>query len=269
MGTETNVYYSSFDNSSRVSVVLCGDYGLGGSDRGKTGRLAYAYWQLVLLFVLPALMLFFCYIRVIYILWVSTRQLQNMTGSNRFQGSTSVTRNGHREASSVPWKPVRGGSAERALLSTTSSNANVNATRAPGEDALQARKQVIKMLIVIIVVFLVCWGPQLILNTMKRTTHLNIYHPAAYHASVMFACLPYVQSFINPVIYVLMSKKIRDSICSLPCVRVLLTCCTRRHAKHSPTHELLATNHDSVAVTGMKTSLETMRSYGASELTDV
>ncbi|KAK7474238.1 hypothetical protein BaRGS_00034530 [Batillaria attramentaria] len=84
----------------------------------------------------------------------------------------------------------------------------------------------------------------------------------------MFSCLPYVQSVINPVIYVLMSKKIRDSICAVPCVRVLLSCCTRHHAKHSPTHELLATNH-SVAVTGMKTSLETMRSYGASELTDV
>ncbi|KAK7474239.1 hypothetical protein BaRGS_00034531, partial [Batillaria attramentaria] len=249
MGTEVNEYYNDSDNSSRVSVVLCGDFGLDGTGNHEMGRLAYAFWQLVLLFLLPALILFFCYIRVIYILWVSTRQLQTMTGSNRANGrqlpvplaaadhlaikyvkvfaaqkmtivwlparfessialkpwavssacpfwmfeahperkvhpadglfhSSSVTRNGHREPSSGNWK-VRGGSADRALLSAS----NAHSTRSPGEDALQARKQVIKMLVVIIVVFLVCWGPQLIINTMKRLSPLDIYHAGAYHAT--------------------------------------------------------------------------------------
>ncbi|KAL8576567.1 hypothetical protein ACOMHN_003125 [Nucella lapillus] len=91
---------------------------------------------------------------------------------------------------------------------------------------------------------------------------------------VTFACLPYIQSVINPVIYVLMSKKIRESICTTPCVRCFLTrscrCCARAsHVKQSTTHELLTATNNSVAGTGMKTSLETMRSYGASELTDV
>lgn len=85
---------------------------------------------------------------------------------------------------------------------------------------------------------------------------------------VMFSCLPYIQSCINPVIYVLMSKKIRESVCSVPCVSAVASLCTRRDVKHSPTHELIATNHSAV-VTGMKTSLETVRSYGASEFTDV
>ena len=87
---------------------------------------------------------------------------------------------------------------------------------------------------------------------------------------VMISCLPYIQSVINPVIYVLMSKKIRDSVCSTPLARCLRSCCSsRQHVKHSPTHELLTATNHSAAVTGMKTSLETMRSYGASELTDV
>ncbi|KAK7100006.1 hypothetical protein V1264_023020 [Littorina saxatilis] len=86
----------------------------------------------------------------------------------------------------------------------------------------------------------------------------------------MFSCLPYIQSVINPIIYVLMSKKIREAILSTPCVRCFLVCCSKtRHVKHSPTHELLTATNHSVAVAGMKTSMDTMRSYGASELTDV
>ena len=43
--------------------------------------------------------------------------------------------------------------------------------------------QVIRMLIVIIVVFLVCWGPHLIINTLKRL-ELKVYTTGAYHVWV-------------------------------------------------------------------------------------
>ncbi|KAL8576570.1 hypothetical protein ACOMHN_003128 [Nucella lapillus] len=74
MDTEVNVYYN---NSSYAAMSMCADFGM----QGHKGRLAWAAWKLILLFALPALVLLFCYIRVIVILWLSTRQLQNMTGS--------------------------------------------------------------------------------------------------------------------------------------------------------------------------------------------
>jgi hypothetical protein len=99
---------------------------------------------------------------------------------------------------------------------------------------------------------------------------------------VALSCLPYIQSVLNPVIYVAMSKKIRQAIMSTRCLRCLLGCCSRRlQEKRSPTHELLtaSTNVHSVAGVGggggganLKTSMAdsaTLRSYGASELTDV
>lgn len=43
--------------------------------------------------------------------------------------------------------------------------------------------QVIKMLVVIIIVFFICWGPQLIINTMKRLP-VNVYDRHSYHVSV-------------------------------------------------------------------------------------
>lgn len=67
-----------YNNSSQAEVVLCADFGL-----DDAGRLAYALWQLIFLFVLPAATLLFCYARVIFILWVSTHHLQSMTATNR------------------------------------------------------------------------------------------------------------------------------------------------------------------------------------------
>ncbi|KAL8603524.1 hypothetical protein ACOMHN_052753 [Nucella lapillus] len=116
----------------------------------------------------------------------------------------------------------------------------------------------------------------------------------------MFSCLPYLQSVINPVIYVLMSRNLRRSILASPCLRCFRHCCCRccsvlrlGRKRHVTTHELLmgAAKHGGVAATGagngsggkgsgsgsgsggggaeMKTALETMPSYGASEFTEV
>lgn len=58
--------------------MLCADVGI-----PDTGRLVYSVWQLCVLFVIPAIVLMFCYIRVIWILWMSTQQLQTMTSPYR------------------------------------------------------------------------------------------------------------------------------------------------------------------------------------------
>ncbi len=74
-GTESNVYYN---NSTSVVIVMCGDIAV-----PDTGRLVYSVWQLLLLFIVPAIILLFCYIKVIWILWMSTQQLQTMTSPYR------------------------------------------------------------------------------------------------------------------------------------------------------------------------------------------
>ncbi|KAH9499939.1 hypothetical protein Btru_076962, partial [Bulinus truncatus] len=71
MGTESNKY---FNNTTSVEVVMCADIGVGHSD-----QKAYALWKLVSLFAIPTCIVLFCYIRIICILWLSTRQLQTMT----------------------------------------------------------------------------------------------------------------------------------------------------------------------------------------------
>ena len=99
---------------------------------------------------------------------------------------------------------------------------------------------------------------------------------------VMLSCLPYIHSLINPIVYVLMSKKIRQAILTIaPCLRCALAsrCCPGQpHVKRgSPTHELLRVTHFPNNITGARTGTvksstvdTSVRSYyGASELTEV
>ncbi|XP_059162871.1 allatostatin-A receptor-like [Physella acuta] len=191
MDTETNKYYN---NTTSVVVVMCADVGVGSQD-----RLAYSFWKLSSLFVIPTCILLFCYIRVICILWLSTRQLQTMTSHSRF-GTTRIEYN-HQVT-------LRNGSPQSRLRSSPSLRA--------GEEALTARRQIV----------------------------INM--------------LPYIQSCINPIIYVLMSKNIRNSIGQLAASLCACKQCSRDPWADSPSHELMQTNHSQV---GAGQSYDTYRSF--------
>ena len=72
------------------------------------------------------------------------------------------------------------------------------------------------MLILVIVLFLICWGPKLIFpiglelaNTLGYTTY---YTQQWYFVRVIFNLIPFVHSCINPLIYSFMSKNFRRSM---------------------------------------------------------
>ncbi|CAG5131987.1 unnamed protein product, partial [Candidula unifasciata] len=231
-GTESNKYYN---NSTSVVVVLCADVGV-----EKQDRMIYAIWQLASLFVIPTGILLFCYVRVICILWLSTRQLQTMTSPSRF---------GPRRTDQSKNLTLRNGSSSTRVRSSPCLRA--------GEEALQARKQVIKMLIIIILVFLICWGPKLIVQVMKKFHASVLYTRPAFIVILVISCLPYFQSCINPLIYFMMSKNIRQSIRHIVCSHATCKRCSRRQLPESPTHELIQTNQSHAA-----TTVDYYRSFG-------
>ncbi|XP_041359905.1 cholecystokinin receptor-like [Gigantopelta aegis] len=210
-------------------------------------------WQLVLLFGFPAVVLAFCYIRVILILWISTRQLQTMTSPQRSYGN---------------WRSNGRDNGNVSQRSDTSRFLRNKVPSTPGEEALLARRQVIKMLIVIIAVFLVCWGPKLIIHVMKKFQVKALYTQTSFNLIIALGCLPYIQSCLNPLIYVLMSKAIRkriyNALSRYCCLCNVLSRSSGRHV-----NEFVLTNHSATGQTNIKTTLDTYRSYGANEVTDV
>ena len=84
-----------------------------------------------------------------------------------------------------------------------------------GGDVKRARKQVIKMLMAIVVLFVLCWGPTIVtemLIGLGRQTFTQEFYVFKWVSSL----LPFVHCCINPVIYCFMSKNFRDSMC-YPC----------------------------------------------------
>lgn len=84
--------------------------------------------------------------------------------------------------------------------------------------------QVIKMLVTVIVLFAVCWGPLLIDNVLKAFGIVEYYnYDHLKHVRQAFAVMAYANSCVNPVVYAFMSKNFRDSF-----RHAIFACCPRR-----------------------------------------
>lgn len=89
------------------------------------------------------------------------------------------------------------------------------------------------MLILVIVLFLICWGSRLSME-MAIKFGLDNFSPEIYFLRIAINLLPYVHSCLNPFIYSLMSKNFRRSMIRRlhSCFRSCRSCCCRR--RHHP-----------------------------------
>ncbi|ESO87620.1 hypothetical protein LOTGIDRAFT_91668, partial [Lottia gigantea] len=180
---ERNVFYK---NETSVIMIYCADIGI-----EKPDRLVFAIYQFLVMFVAPTIILFFCYVFVIHSLWIIPE-------------NPSISRHFHiRSRRSLVNKATREHSVE--VLRARKQVLNLKTTY-PWRCGQNFIKQVIKMLITIIIVFLACWGPKLMFRVLQRM-NVNI-----FHQSIVLECLPYIQSCLNPIIYGFMSRNFRKSM---------------------------------------------------------
>ncbi|RWS04187.1 Galanin receptor type 2-like protein [Dinothrombium tinctorium] len=83
--------------------------------------------------------------------------------------------------------------------------------------------QVIKMLIFVVLIFLLCWGPRLIMNVIIKMG-LNSYTHFTYTARIACYLLSFIHSALNPFIYGFMSSNFRRMLCKT---------CSKRNSNHS------------------------------------
>ncbi|XP_033738190.1 QRFP-like peptide receptor [Pecten maximus] len=202
MGVETTTY---FKNDTSIVIHNCADTAF-----DDTFRLSYAIYRMLVMFALPTVIMVVCYSGVIYTLWLSSQQLSKLTsGSRGFHSSTiSLERSCLRQhpthsVTLVTGSPYR-------IRKFTARNGVQSHDRSV--DVLTARKQVIKMLVAIVVVFCLCWGPKLIYCVLLRLHLPILYHTEAFTTKIILDCLPYVQSCLNPIIYGFMSRNFRRSM---------------------------------------------------------
>ncbi|XP_035532782.1 cholecystokinin receptor [Morone saxatilis] len=93
------------------------------------------------------------------------------------------------------------------------------------EAKLEAKKRVIRMLVVIVVLFFLCWMPLYCANTWRAFDDLSAKHALSGAPIAFIHLLCYTSACVNPIIYCFMNTRFRKALlatfscCAAPCHR--------------------------------------------------
>lgn len=82
-GTIDYLYYNA---DSYVVMATCADANFS----SDSARIAFAWYQLVIVFILPAIIMAYCYTFVIRVLWLSTKRLATLIQADRFESQPEL-----------------------------------------------------------------------------------------------------------------------------------------------------------------------------------
>ncbi|XP_052101738.1 QRFP-like peptide receptor [Mytilus californianus] len=155
--------------------------------------VAYEIYMIYILLLVPVIIMTFAYVNICLELWhissFQNRQQRRLTSSN---GSNTDT-------DSSPYLVPR-----------------------KSRDDNKSKKQVIKMLVAVIVIFIICWAPLQINNVLIGFEVLPDLHEGHHkHIREAFYIMAYANSSINPIIYTFMSKKFKETFKKTICACVL------------------------------------------------
>ncbi|XP_042871095.1 galanin receptor 2a-like isoform X2 [Penaeus japonicus] len=203
-GMTQDVYSMTYFNATHsVTVYHCAT--------GGDHDLVFAVYRLVIVFLLPALLMSFFYARVIKALWVSTKKMTAMTRvySTRWDSRHSISSHNSLASSSVNSglvHPSPSAASGLAMLHAACPLKRCVHRQRSGEEVKQARKQVIKMLLLVIILFMACWGPKIVFFVfLKNGLAQTSFKPLVYNVRVALGLLPFIHSCLNPIIYSFMS----------------------------------------------------------------
>lgn len=142
---------------------------------------------------------------------------------------------------------------ELPTLSASSGAAQAKTERARSNTSqakLQAKKRVIRMLMVIVALFFVCWMPLYTVNTWKAFD-LRSAHQALSGAPISFIhLLSYTSACVNPIIYCFMNTRFRMAL-----LATFACCCATRLCRCCWWCRKREGGEDGITATSMATSM--------------
>ncbi|XP_037795697.1 G-protein coupled receptor 54-like [Penaeus monodon] len=149
----------------------------------------YETYMLVLVLLVPACVMAAAYAAICASVVSMVGQRRSMTGKGQME-SAEVSANGGGGIAQAPTHP---------------------------ED--KTIRQVVPMLIVVVVLFIICWGPLLILNMLRAYEIVPSISVSTKYARTVLDLLSYFNSCMNPVVYGFMSRNFRKgfkrALCNL------------------------------------------------------
>ena len=68
------------------------------------------------------------------------------------------------------------------------------------------------MLICVVILFLLCWGPRFIFELLMKMQFSWLYYEHVYVIRIILFLLPMVHAILNPVVYFIMNRNFRNSV---------------------------------------------------------
>ncbi|XP_050400562.1 QRFP-like peptide receptor [Patella vulgata] len=174
--TNTNLCHSNFQDSLHTKL--------------------YFIYFLAILYVLPLTVMCYTYGRSCLALWRSAKIVRNMQGKD------------------IKKKCVDESDASSGYSSTTigQTNSKIDKTTKDKEQSantVEKRKQVLQLLLSLLVVFVVCWGPTLVIHVL---TAFNIRISHFYITRLTAETLAFFNSCLNPYLFMAMSSQFRKTL---------------------------------------------------------
>ncbi|XP_070564085.1 cholecystokinin receptor-like [Ptychodera flava] len=182
----------------------------------------YSIYLLLGMYLIPLFIMVYCYSRIIYELWISTKKSQQL--QNRHACARRLCSNGPGSAgggtNGVLRLPVPTTARTRSLDCVDAVDEQKQIKLSRRGDFDQGRKQVIVMLLVVVALFMLCWGPLIWLVFLIEFELVKRFSIIRTYLEISFNLFSYLNSCMNPICYAFISRTFRE--CFLWACR---TCC--------------------------------------------
>ncbi|XP_067135390.1 QRFP-like peptide receptor [Centruroides vittatus] len=157
----------------------------------------YELYMLLLILIAPSIIMGYAYIRICHQLWIVVKERASMT-SGEMPGTELQVRESHPKNQYSTQVCVVKPKPKSSFHKMNSDSATV--------------KQVIKMLVAVVLLFILCWAPILITNVLTAfgiVDELNLGYLKPLRTA--FHLMSYFNSCVNPCVYGFMSQNFRNS----------------------------------------------------------
>ncbi|OWF54496.1 cholecystokinin receptor type A-like [Mizuhopecten yessoensis] len=173
-------------------------------------EIVYTVGLVILLLVIPLIIMSIAYGLIILRLWVDIRSqsqaASELSTPQRFVGFSRASSNSESELRSL--KSMGNGS-------DYTTGGHVSLRQINPHTNVSNRKRVIRMLVVIVMEYFMCWTPLYIINTWVIVDYPTIHTRVSALGWSMIQLLAYTSCFIHPITYCFMNKNFRKGFLSV------------------------------------------------------